>query len=189
MPERTDFEARLHALRESFGDARESGPAAAPAHLGSLVLAETRHASDGARALFRKAFRADIPIFPRHFELRPKAQTSHPIGYVHFTRAGPAYLGGGFAVSAMEFRGLDRATKDLVRAEGGLAEWMGRESCAALDGEAVFAYIGDTISIRVNTRLGFVFTGHRYLYALWKPGVAPPRRQELAKRVAAFGPF
>jgi hypothetical protein len=181
------FETRLARLRESFGDLDPGGVAlAAPVPLGSLTLTEVADAKDAAGALFHKGFHAEIPRFPRHFVL---SRETSAIGYVHYTRAGPIYLGGGLVVAALEFRALDRPTADLVRAQGGLAEWMTRTSCAALDGEAVFAYIGDTMSIRVNTRVGFEFTGHPRLYALWKGNPAPDRKAELARRLAAFGSF
>jgi hypothetical protein len=185
------FEARLARLRESFGDLDAGGAALAPPiMLGSLALREVADAKDAAGALFRKGFHADIPRFPRHFVLsRRDAAGDQTLGYVHYTRAGPIYLGGGLVVAALGFRALDRPTADLVRSGGGLAEWMTRTSCAALDGECVFAYIGDTMSIRVNTRVGFEFTGHPRLYALWKGSPAPDRKAELARRLAEFGSF
>jgi hypothetical protein len=159
--------------------------------LGSLSLIEVDDATELAGALFKQAFRAEIPRFPRHFVLlRKTLQGDIPIGYVHYTKSANAYLGGGLAVSAMEFRKLEKHTAELVRREGGFAEWAVRTSCECLDdADAVFAYMGDAKSIRVNTRVGFSFTGRRHLYALWKRQLPPDEQEALIERIAAIGPF
>lgn len=162
------------------------------ADLGSLSLIEVSDASALAGPLFRQAFRADIPRFPRHFVLLRRAADLGPLvmGYVHYTKNGRAYLAGGLVVAAMEFRRLDTDTADLVRKEGGLAEWTMRTTCSWLnDADAVFAYMGDAKSIRVNLRVGFVPTEHKYLHVLWKGALDPDGRQALVERIAAVGPF
>jgi hypothetical protein len=112
------------------------------------------------------------------------------LGYVHYSREGPAWLAGGLVVAALEFRRLDKPTADLVRREGGLAEWLMRATCDHLgDAEAIFAYMGDAKSIAVNTRVGFAFTGRQHLYVIWKDCADPDRRHAIVERVAAIGPF
>ncbi len=60
---------------------------------------------------------------------------------------------------------------------------------AALEGEAVFGYVGDALALRVDLRVGYEPTDHPRVYGLWRPGVSPERRRRLAERVATFGPF
>ena len=162
------------------------------AELGTLALLEVDEAGELAGALFERAFKAAIPTFPRHFVLvdRSRAEPRTAVGYVHHTAVEGAYLAGGLVVSALEFRRLDSATAEAVRREGGLAQFVMRASCASLDGvDAVFAYMGDAKSIRVNLRVGFVPTAHRYLHVLWKGAAAEERRLAVVERVAALGAF
>ena len=83
------------------------------------------------------------------------------------------------------------ANEDAARTNeaGGLAEWLMRNAHAALEGEAVFGYVGDALALRVDLRVGYEPTDHSRVYGLWRPGVSPERRRWLAERVAAFGPF
>ena len=161
------------------------------ADLGTLSLVEVEDAAAIAGALFEKHFRQRIPSFPRHFVLVDRARgPDRAIGYVHHTRDGDAYLAGGLVVAALEFRRLDAETTERVRAEGGLAEWIMRTSCAWLDDvDAVFAYMGDKQSIRVNLRVGFVATGFPHLHVLWKRPASDEARAALVARIAARGPF
>ena len=161
--------------------------------LGSLSLIEVSDAAALAGELFKNAFRSEIPRLPRHFVLlrRPPDAVATTLGYVHYTRNDSVYLAGGLVVSAMEFRRLDDATADLVRQQGGMAEWLMRTTCNLLgsEAEAIFAYMGDAKSIRVNTRVGFGFTGRTHLYVLWKNCTNSDRKSAIIERVAALGPF
>ena len=160
--------------------------------LGSLSLVEVEDAAPLAGALFMNAFHSEVPGHPRHFVLlrRIPGAATRTLGYVHYTREGTAWLAGGLVVAAMEFRRLDKSTADLVRSQGGLAEWLMRATCDYLgDAEAIFAYMGDAKSITVNTRVGFEFTGRKHLYVLWKDCADPVRRNAVVERVAAIGPF
>jgi len=160
------------------------------AELGSLALVEVDDAAPLAGALFARSFKAVIPDFPRHFVIVDRARAGQDaIGYVHHTPCGDAYLAGGLVVSALEFRKLDARTAQAVRGEGGLGEWIMRASCASLDGDAVFAYMGDAKSIRVNLRVGFAPTAHRYLHVLWKRELTQERRRAIVEQVAALGAF
>ena len=164
------------------------------AELGSLSLVEVDDgdASSLAGSLFAKHFNLRIPTCPRHFILKSRSPPVEPsaIGYVHHTRYGDAYLAGGLLVEAMHFRKLDSETAGLVRRQGGLAEWLMRTTCNWLDDvDAVFAYMGEKRSIRVNLRVGFVATEHPHLHVLWKRPCSPQRKQALIEKVAARGPF
>lgn len=161
------------------------------AELGSLAIVEVDDARALAGALFARNFNATVPDFPRHFVLvdRARGEPGTAIGYVHHTHFGDAYLAGGLVVAALEFRRLDERTAEGVRREGGLGEWIMRASCASLESDAVFAYMGDAKSIRVNLRVGFVPTAHRYLHVLWKRELPEARMREIVERVAALGPF
>ena len=160
--------------------------------MGSLSIVEVSDAAPLAGLLFRNAFGCEIPDYPRHFVLlrRTPGQSPAALGYIHYTREGTAWLAGGLVVATLEFRRLDQPTADLVREQGGMAEWIMRTTCNFLsDAEAIFAYMGDAKSIRVNTRVGFAFTGRKHLYVMWKDCADPDRRSAIVARVAAIGPF
>lgn len=162
------------------------------ADLGSLSLIEVSDARELAGTIFRDTFHAEVPDFPRHFVLLKRTPREAPatLGYVHYTRTESVYLAGGLVVAAMEFRRLDKETQQLVREQGGLAEWVMRTSCDHLsDSDAIFAYMGDAKSIQVNARVGFRFTGSKYLYVIWKNCVDPEVRNAIVERIAALGPF
>lgn len=183
-------------FRKSPRPSVENSPGAAAqprlvSELGSLSIREVSDATAMAGELFHGAFKAAIPTFPRHFVMAKRTSASpRVIGYVHYTKDGDAYLAGGLVVAAMEFRRLDSETATLVRAKGGLAEWLMTETCAALtDTSVIFAYMGDAKSITVNTRVGFRFTGRPHLYVIWRPGVSASDQARLIERIAAIGPF
>lgn len=157
---------------------------------GSLRIVEVDDARPVAGELFRRAFRAEVPDFPRHFVLLKGEGGDAPcLGYVHYTRHGTAWLAGGLVVAAMEFRRLDPATAASVREAGGLAEWLMATTCGWLDGDAAFAYMGDAKSITVNTRVGFRFTGEKHLYVLWKRDLPAAEAQRVVESVRVLGPF
>src|SRR5260221_14001775 len=108
MAERNEFEIRLRALREGFGDMSDGpGILAAPATLGTLQFAEVADARATADDLFRKSFHADVPALPRHFVLLSQGGAGgKAIRYGHHTRARPVYPGGGGVVSPGGFRRL-----------------------------------------------------------------------------------
>ena len=182
---------RSSGLARSGGGADRPAVGACHADLGNLSLIEVSDATALAGPMFAKAFKADIPRFPRHFVLLFRGSgTPSVIGYVHHTRFGDAYLAGGLVVRALHFRKLDHETAALVRKEGGLAEWIMRTTCGWLDAvDAVFAYMGEKRSIRVNLRVGFVPTQHPHLHVLWKRPCSPQRMRALIEKVAARGSF
>ena len=183
-----DFAARLLALRRQFDDLAETDRSpASPKHLGDLVVEETAGPDEGA-VLFRAAFKAEPPRFPRHFVVR-HVPAEAIVAYVHYTRAGPIYLAGGLVVDPWCFRRLAPATAALVKQHGGLAEWTVRQTCDALSTSAVFAYMGDRVSIKVNTRVGFVETGRPPLYVYWRRRLEAEEKEALIDRIARFGAF
>ena len=156
--------------------------------LGDLSLFEVDDARRLAGELFRRGFRLEIANFPRHFVIVRQGSDS-AIGYVHYTKSDNAYLAGGLVVSALEFRRFDENTANLVRSEGGLAEWAMRTTCNWLDADAIFAYMGDAKSIRVLTRIGFAFTGNKHLYVFWKKPLPAEEKAKLVERIVSVGPF
>ena len=157
---------------------------------GDLAIVEVGEASREAGALFQKTFRAVIPPAPRHFILVDARTPSAPaLAYVHYARCGEAWLAGGLVSDANRFRTLDHANADVVRANGGFAEWLMRASCAALSDRAVFARIGDKRSETVNRRAGFLPTGHPHLWMLWKGEADAAAQEALIRRVLAVGAF
>ena len=173
--------------------AEAAGSAAQPLRckrIAALSLIEVSDARALAGDLFRNAFKAEIPRFPRHFVLLNAATPARSIGYVHYTKHGTAQLAGGLVVSALEIRRFDAETLAAVRAQGGLAELIMRTTTELLDdADAVFAYMGDPKSITVNLLVGFERTRHKYLYVLWKRRLEVDRQIALVERVAQLGPF
>lgn len=155
-----------------------------------LVIVEVGDATRRAGALFKETFSAVIPRTPRHFILVSTSDDRSPaLAYVHYARCGSAWLAGGLVSDAMRFRRLDREAAAAVREEGGFAEWLMRASCAALDGSAIFARIGDRRSEIVNARAGFQPTGHPHLWAIWKGSLRDAEKRRVVDRVLAVGPF
>src|SRR5260221_6198779 len=117
MAERNEFEIRLRALREGFGDMSDGpGILAAPATLGTLQFAEVADARATANDLFRKSFHADVPAFPRHFVLLPEGGAGgQALRYVHDTRDRPVYLRGPVVGCPTGLSRLDRSTSAAVR--------------------------------------------------------------------------
>lgn len=158
--------------------------------IAGLSIIEVRNAAPRAGALFQRTFSAAIPDFPRHFMIVPvHDHTAAALSYVHYTQCGTGWLAGGLVADSMRLRHLDRATTEAVRRQGGFAEWLMRATCAALDGDAAFALIGDRRSETVNERVGFVRTGHPHLWVLWKRPLEPREKQRLVDRVLAVGTF
>lgn len=187
--------SRLFAGRHRKAREENVRPHAVPGFrccLGNIEIIEVSDATSLAGDLFLRAFRENIPDFPRHFVIIRKAEGAITcIGYVHYKAFEGAYLAGGLVVAAMQFRRLDATTMNLVRGRGGLAEWLMRSTCEylAADGSPIFAYMGDSKSITVNQRVGFKATKHRFLYALWNEDFPSASQSAVIERVNAIGPF
>ena len=140
-----------------------------------------------ASALFRRAFGADPPTFPRHFLA---LRGGDVVGYVHYTAFEPGvYLCGGLCVDQRVYRALSPAQREALAARGSLSRWLLEASIAALGAKrAVFAYTGDTRSRRDVLALGFVPAAGRYLLAQWHEE-AMAARATLVRRIEAQGPF
>lgn len=152
-------------------------------------LEQLSHVDSQVNVLFQASFGSAPPDFPLHFVARWGADGSVR-GYVHYTRHEPGvYLCGGLCVDARPYREMSKEDRALLKDAGSLSRWLLRHSIERLpDKKAVFAYTGNTMSIRDGLASGFVDTGHRHLIVQWH-GAVPPERPALLERIAALGPF
>ena len=156
-----------------------------------LRIVEIDDVEPYAGELFRYRFGSPPPDFPRHFVVRyTSGQREITVGYVHYTRFEDAYLGGGLCIDDRAYRRLSREHRDALRAAGGIAEQLLRHTLAELaHANAIFAYVGDIRSERVNFRVGFVRTGETHLIVYWPRPLADAQQRALIQKVAALGPF
>jgi hypothetical protein len=155
-------------------------------------MVEVADAKPLAGDLFRRVFKCDPPDYPRHFVAvyEPDAGEALPLGYIHFTPHGAAYLCGGMAFDERLYRLLPAADRKALRVLGGVAHLMHERTRPALaDAEAIFGYVGDLKAERVDLRSGFVHTGHKHLIVTWLRDLAPARRTALVEEIRAMGPF
>jgi hypothetical protein len=138
--------------------------------------------------LFRRAFGTPPPFTPRHFVVTTAGEA--PCGYVHFHELEPGvHLCGGLCLDARVYRTLDAPTRANIARRGSLSRWLLNESIASLGAKrAVFAYTGDTRSVRDVLALHFERTAHPRLFVQWH-SQSVAERNALVTRVAAIGPF
>lgn len=145
-------------------------------------------------ALFRRRFSTDsFPGSPKHFVAFYKGTdgTLLPLGYVHFEIWEGQAMGGGLVIDERAYRRAARLDREVIRAKGGVAEAMLRESFALLPSNvmAIWAYIGDPLSEKVNRRVGFLPTGEQYLRVIWRSELDVDAKAYWLKRVVEYGPF
>lgn len=181
-------------VRQLLGAGKEQAPApkASTRPLAQVLrVIEVADATALAGALFQRKFGHPIPDYPRHFVLRYQRGdgTTETLGYVHYLAFEDAWLCGGMCVDAMAQRRMPGEHLRELRALGGLAEHILRESFAQLGScSAIFGHVGDPASRIVVLRAGFVDTTAPFLMAVWRD--APmDARESLVARAAALGPF
>ena len=128
---------------------------------------ETETAMPAAN-LFKRAFKAEPPSYPRHFvAVRPG--DGMLAGYIHFTEFEPAvYLCGGLCIDSRVYRRLSAPERAALSRCGSLSRWLIDASIGALGNKrAVFAYTGDVRSRRDAFALGFVPAAGRFLLVQW----------------------
>lgn len=173
---------------------------------GRLTIRLLADASAYAADLFRESFGT---AFPTPHAIRYGAVQAQPedwlqgvalyrwpdgaeecVGFANWIRFRNAYLGGALCVKRNFYRRLPRAHFAECNRRGGIAQMImefGDRLLTHCDGW--FAYCGDTKSLRVNARVGFVPTAYPYIIVKW---VRPPdetTRRALIDEVAALGPF
>lgn len=157
---------------------------------------EVNEATVLAGELFRRSFGHEVPTYPRHFVLvfspPPDLDDTRPrvVAYVHQSPFDEVYLCGGMCVDATAYRRFPRRLFDQVKAEGGLATIVTRDSIAMLGASpAVFGHVGEPRARQADLRTGFVDTGHEYLMVYWRRELPPTEQRRLIEKAAAHGPF
>lgn len=161
-----------------------------------LRTEEVGDAREPAGELFRRAFGHEIPDYPRHFVLvyTPPPDTGETgarvVAYVHQTPFGDVHLGGGMCVDERAYRSFPRWLFAQVRAEGGLATLVTRDSIAMLgDSVAAFGHVGEPRARQADLRTGYVDTGRPHLMVFWRKPLTDAEKLRIVERIAAHGPF
>ncbi len=151
-----------------------------------------------AAALFRKSFGHPVPAMPRHyvmFYLPPGSVGREParpivIGYTHQLAFENVYLAGGMCIDPAAYRMFPRWLFDQVKAEGGLATIIMRDSFTTLgDCPAVFGHVGDKRARLADLRAGFVDTGRLHLMVHWRRPLPREEQERLIERIERVGRF
>lgn len=142
--------------------------------------------------LFRRKFGGDPPDYPIHFVAFYRFAPSRlqTIGYVHYMVFEDSYLCGGLVIDDRLYRRMESGHRMVVREVGGIAEILLRAAMVELaDAAAIWGYVGDLLSEKVNVRVGLRRTAHRYLMVHWSKPLAQEDKDQRLARVAALGPF
>lgn len=147
--------------------------------------------------LFRRSFDGhEAPDYPRHFVLvhspGPGAEGAAPrvVAYMHHTPYEGVHLAGGMCVDAAAYRAMPKWLFEQVRAEGGLATIIARESIAMLgESPAAFGHVGEPRARAADLRAGFVDTDRPHLMVVWRRPLPEEERRRLVDLVEALGPF
>jgi hypothetical protein len=142
--------------------------------------------------LFRRRFGGDPPDYPIHFVAFYRFAPSRlqAIGYVHYMVFEDSYLCGGLVIDERLYRRMESRHRRVVKASGGIAEILLRAAMVELaDAAAIWGYVGDLLSEKVNVRVGLRRTAHRYLMVHWSKPLAQEDEDQRLARVAALGPF
>ncbi|HLX29618.1 MAG TPA: hypothetical protein VKV24_14140 [Casimicrobiaceae bacterium] len=186
------MQAWLGALGDALRIRRTRPRYVIPASLaGWFRIVEIDEVEAYAGALFRRAFRCDPPLEPRHFVARVAiGNAERTIGYVHYAKFDDIYLCGGMCMDERMFRRLPAERRTALKAAGGVAEQMLRHTFDELShAKAVFGYVGDRRAERVDLRAGFRHTGRKHLIVFWPGRLSRSEREAITDRVAALGPF
>lgn len=178
--------------RASISDARKPLPTRALDDFFRVV--ELSEAEIFAGELFRRRFATDsFPLGPKHFIAFYKAHDGSflPMGYVHYEMWNQQAMAGGLVIDERAWRLLPACERNLIRERGGVAELLMKQSIAQLPAStmAVWAYIGDRLSEKVNFRVGFRATAERYIWVIWQHELSLSEKQSWLEKVVEYGPF
>jgi hypothetical protein len=158
-----------------------------------LTTQEVDDARADAGELFRRSFGHDIPTYPRHFVLLytpPGESERRVVAYVHQMPYREVYLGGGMCVDERAYREFPRWLFAQVRAEGGLATIVTRDSLAMLDdAPAAFGHVGEPRARQADLRTGYVDTGLPHLMVFWRKPLSDAEKKRLIGVAESHGPF
>ena len=142
--------------------------------------------------LFRRRFHGDPPNYPRSFVAfyQPVRSRLEAVGFVHYLMFEDSYLCGGLVIDERRYRQMPSEHRKAIKNAGGIAEKMLRITFARLvNAPAIWGYVGDTLSEKVNLRVGFRHTAHKYIIVCWNKELSPEEKEQRLARVAALGPF
>ena len=158
----------------------------------SFMVVETKEAQPFVGYLFQRVFGASPPDYPRHFVclLDEGGGRLRVAGYAHFSRFEGAWLGGGLVVDKAVYAAVTKEELAAVGSRGSIGEYTVSESIRQLgDDSPVFAYIGDSRSIKVNLDAGYVETHIPKIYAFWKRRYGPEVEHAICERVSRIAPW
>lgn len=144
--------------------------------------------------LFRRRFATDsFPGSPKHFIAFYKNHDGSflPLGYVHYEMWNQQAMAGGLVIDDRIWRLLPVFERGLIREQGGVAELLMTRSIAQLPSQtkAVWAYIGDKLSAKVNFRVGFRPTEEQYIWVIWQQDLSQDEKQSWIEQIVEYGPF
>jgi hypothetical protein len=112
------------------------------------------------------------------------------VGYIHYTRFEDSVLCGGMVIDDRLYRRIPSDHRRLIRAGGGIAEKMLRDSFARLRHvPAIWGYVGDKQAEEVDSRVGFRHTSHPHVMVVWNVELPESEKAARLERVIALGPF
>lgn len=159
-----------------------------------LCVTEIANAEFFVGRLFRRRFNTpSFPNTPRHFVAFYKIDEKimMPIGYVHQTPWENCYLCGGLVLDDHLYRKIPATHRRIIREAGGIAEYLQRESFAAIgkDALAIWGFVGDKLAEQVDLRVGFVHTDIPYLMVVWLKALTEEEKTAWVRKASALGPF
>jgi hypothetical protein len=157
-----------------------------------LRIEEVAQAGQYIGELFKRKFACAPPDYPLHYVAfcRNSWGQELPLGYVHYLAFDDSYLCGGLVIDERRYREVSPANRKLIRAAGGIAFALLRETFARLrDAPAIWGYVGDKQSEKVCLRAGFRRTVHPYVMVYWAQEIRETEKAERLARVIAHGPF
>ncbi len=142
--------------------------------------------------LFWRRFGSDAPDYPRHFVAFYESSQNQfaAIGYVHYSPFDDSWLCGGLVIDDRAYRRIPAQHRAAIKAAGGVAEIMLRETFARLrNAPTIWGYVGDKQSEVVCLRAGFVHTGAKHVLAVWNRELPADDKAARLARVVAVGAF
>ena len=172
----------------------------------ALKVFETKDAARYAGALFRESFNSDFPIPVSYRILDTQIQpddwrqfvavytwpdgTAECVGFCNWIKYKDVYLEGGLSVQKNFYRRLAKPDFAECSARGGIAQIMMETAATQLtDCAAWFGYVGDSKSMQVVLRVGYMRTDHPYLIAKWMRTMPASEMQGWIDEITRIGPF
>ena len=157
-----------------------------------IRVEEVSDAEFYAGDLFRRRLGGNPPNFPKHYvAFYRHGRTRYlPVGYVHYTAFEDTYLCGGMVIDDRLYRRISPSHRELIKAAGGIAEIMLRQTFARLSAApAIWGYVGDKQAEEVDVRVGFRHTHHPHVMVVWNCDLPEAEKAARLERVIALGPF